>query len=79
MNNLQKANIEFNVDGKPVKFSVIHNLPANFGLNIDGAVDNWLARTEEYTAQSLVDYINSKNTGYFCITEREYNKIMAQT
>ena len=35
------------------------------------ALDNWLARTEEYTAKSFVDYINSKGM-HKAFTESDY-------
>lgn len=72
---LQKADIEFKVNGKPVSFSVVHNLPSVFGLNISGAVDNWLVRTKEYTADSLCKYVMSKDPSFVCMTMRQYNRL----
>jgi len=72
---MSRADIEFAVNGKPVSFSVWHDLPEVSGLNIAAAVDNWLAREAwkdepEFTAKSLCRYINSKRTGY---TARPFN------
>ncbi len=66
---MSRADIEFAVDGKPVSFSVWHDLPEVSGLNIAAAVDNWLAREAakmrpRFTAKSLCRYINSKRTGH---------------
>lgn len=72
---LIKADVQFNVDDKPVKFSVIHNLPKDFGLSFNDALDNWLARTKKFTAKSLCNYIRSKNTGFVAMTETEYKRL----
>lgn len=67
-----EADVTFNVGGKPVAFKIICRLPATQGLNIDGALDNWLARTSEYTAQSFVAYINSKWPEPMAWTQEEW-------
>jgi hypothetical protein len=72
---LIKADVEFKVDNKPVKFCIIHNMPEVFGLSFEYALDNWLARTNKFTAKSLCNYIKSKNTGHIVMTEEEYNKL----
>ena len=48
--------VEFDVDGKHIHFTIISNL----GDNIDACISNWIPRTKKFTAQSLIDYINSK-------------------
>lgn len=58
---LQNADIQFNVDGKQVKFSVHHDM----GEVIHSAVDNWLARTKVFTGESFCKYVNSKGV-YKC-------------
>lgn len=58
-----------------IKFKVIHNLPEVPGLRIDDALQNWIPRTDTYTAKSFCEYVNSKNTGFICMTEDAYNKI----
>lgn len=55
-----KSDIQFNVDGKKVAFSVVHNLD-EFGQSIEAALDNWLARTKDFTGPSFVKYVNSKD------------------
>lgn len=71
MSNLKlfKADIEFKVNGKPVKFSVYHNLPKIKGMSMDDAVENWVHRTKVFSAKSLCRYIMSKHTEYVCMTE----------
>jgi len=49
-------------DKKKVSFNVEHNL-GNF---LEAAVINWVHRTEEFTAESLSEYINSKKSGHTC-------------
>lgn len=61
MDNWQRARVSFQVEKEPVDFSIVHNINPNDGMgSIEDALDNWLARTNEYTAKSLVNYINSK-------------------
>jgi len=47
---------------KKVSFNVEHNL----GSQLEAAVINWSFRTDTYTAESLSEYINSKNSGHHC-------------
>ena len=70
-----KTDIEFKVDGKQIKFSVIHNLPEIQGLSIKDAIYSWTARTKKFTANSFINYINSKNTEHVAMTEKQYNII----
>ncbi|HJY23451.1 MAG TPA: hypothetical protein VJ279_11220 [Hanamia sp.] len=72
---LKKYAIEFTVKNEPVKFTIVHDLPEQFGLSIGDALESWLARTKEYTAESFCDYVKSKNTGAFIMEENEYNKL----
>lgn len=66
MSDIFNTTIKFNVDDEPVEFTVEHNLPDISGLSMTDAVHNWTARTKEYTAESLSEYINSKNSGHHC-------------
>lgn len=66
--------VKFNVDEKPVSFNVITNM-TSLGFSIEAAVDNWIPRTKKFTAQSLCDYVCSKDVNVVCITEKEYNKL----
>lgn len=70
-----KADVKFKVKGKPVQFSVIHNLPDVFGLSFDNALDNWIVRTKEYTAESLCQYIMSKQTDHVAMTEEQFERL----
>lgn len=51
--------VHFEVDGKPVDFTIEHNL-SDFGLNLEDAVINWTARTSNFTAISLCRYVRGK-------------------
>ena len=72
---LMEAVVELNhkEEGK-ISFKIIHNLPEVPGMCIDDALQNWIPRTDTYTAKSFCDYINSKKTGFICMTEDAYNK-----
>lgn len=76
-NKLIKSDIEFNVDGKQVSFSIIHNLPEINGLSINDALENWLPRTRSFKAKDFVNYIKSKNTGHVAMTEKQYKRGIA--
>lgn len=66
---LHEAEIKFK--DSSMNFKIYHNLPETFGLNIEGAVTNWQFRTEEYTAESLKNYILSKTQDCVVLTEDE--------
>lgn len=72
------SEVNFKVGRKKHHFRVFHNLPGTFGNSIEGAVDNWLARTEDYRPESLCKYINSKSDltpDTICLTEAQYDKL----
>jgi hypothetical protein len=71
-----EAAVEFNVGKSHVKFKVIHNLSGTFGMNFDGALNAWLARTKNYTANSLCHYIKSKDESFIAMTEAQYQKLL---
>jgi len=72
---LFKADIEFKVNDREVKFSVVHNLPKTWGLNIENALDNWLFRTKHYTAKNFCKYVMSKDPSFVCMTMEQYNHL----
>ena len=72
---LNKTDVEFKVNGRPVKFVIIHNLQNKFGMSFDGALDNWLARTNKYTAKSLCKYIMSKDESFVAMTEKQFKRL----
>lgn len=55
---------------------IVHNMKLAGSVNsIIAAYDNWLARTEVYTSESLCEYINSKGSEYFAITKKEFDTL----
>lgn len=73
--NLRSHKIQFEVNGKKYQYIIVHNLPDTFGMNIEGALDNWLARTNNFKAKSLCKYIMSKDNSFVAMTESQYNRI----
>ena len=71
----QKADVRFNVNDKPIRFIVIHNLPKMRGMRFEDALDNWLARTNTFTAYSLCKYIMSKDESFVAMTEKQYKRL----
>ncbi len=72
---LQKSEINFEVKGTKVSFTIIHNLPKVRGLCIEDAISNWSARTKDYSSYSLVGYIMGKNHCYIAMTEAQYGEL----
>jgi hypothetical protein len=73
-----KSEVEFKVNGRQVKFVIIHNLPDTPGLSFDDALQNWVNRTTIFTAESLCEYSLSKNTEYVVMTEERFLKMTNQ-
>lgn len=71
-----ETDVRFKLRNSVIRFKIYHNLPKTFGMNIEGAIDNWLSRTKVYTAQSLCDYILSKNLNeIIAMTESDFNHL----
>ncbi len=49
---------------------------------IEAAIDNWTVRTDDYTAESLCAYINSKRirglTDHYAFTEEQFSEMLIQ-
>ncbi len=71
---LERAYIGFNVGKERVEFTVIHNIHS-YGQSIESALDNWLARTDEYTVDSFCEYVESKDIKFMCLHEKLKSKL----
>jgi len=70
------SELRFEIGRKKYKFDVVHNLPETFGMNIEGALDNWLARTRKHTVQSFCEYVTSKDpSNIVCMPKSEFDKM----
>lgn len=69
------SEIKIKVGGKEVILEIVHDLPETFGMSIQNAVDNWLIRTDDYTAQSLCDYIKAKSPERLAVTKAHFDMI----
>lgn len=81
--NVIETTVHFKVNKKnftqKVEFKIYHNLPETHGMNIYGAIDAWVMRTKDYSAQSLCDYIMSKEIyDVFALTEEAYNEAIKE-
>jgi len=72
MAKVTRSEVSFKANGKQISLVVIHDLPNKPGLSIEDALQNWLARTVDYTSESLCKYILSKNTGHIAMTEEQF-------
>ena len=59
-----------------VEFTIVHNFPMSGPVNtFEAAYTNWLMRTDDYTAESFVAYVKSKQEhGRVCMTLEEHQK-----
>jgi len=72
-----KTTVSFS-DG--TSFVIYHNIATAGNINsIDAAIQCWEARTDQFTAKSLCDYINSKRlkgyTDHYAFTPEEFAKL----
>ena len=65
--------IEFNFNRKQkkFKFSLVHNLD-EFGLSIDNALISWSARTKDFSEQSFINYVLSRDDRIICMNENDF-------
>jgi len=75
------GDVQFYVNKVRHKFRVLNNMPDTHGLSLNDAVDNWVHRTDDFSAQSFCDYVNSKGTGFICClpTKRNIKKYLRYT
>jgi hypothetical protein len=56
---MESHTFKFKVSGKPVKFTIFHDLK-DFGLDIVAGFENWLVRTDKFTGADFVSYLKGK-------------------
>lgn len=54
-----------------VKFTIYSEIE-----DLEPAVINWSVRTDEFTAESFVDYVEDKDPSIEIYTESQYNKLL---
>jgi len=64
--------VKFTLKGKDYIFEVVHNLEY-FGLDIESALHNWLARTKDFTQKSFMDYVKSKDDLIMCVSKEQFD------
>jgi hypothetical protein len=68
--------IEIELDDACTSIKIFHNLGGFF----EPAIQNWLARTTEFTAESFSAYIKSKRdkgyTDHWALTESQYKQAL---
>ena len=68
---LKQTVVKFSTKTKNIEFIVYQNLLEFF----EPALTCWLARTNEFTKESLCEYIDSKFTEYRCRTKQDYGQL----
>jgi len=60
-----------------VSFVIVHNFESMNGVinSFDAAFNSWLARTDEYTAESFIRYVKSKEPERLFLTIEDYEKL----
>jgi len=72
---LNKTKVELS---NGISFTIVHNFRTmNGNVNsFDAAFQSWLARTDDYTSDSFVEYVKSKNEyGRIFVTLEDYESI----
>lgn len=72
-NKLDNYTISFHSSKTKVKLDIFTNISI-FGLDIESALDCWLARTKEFTEKSFCEYICSKDINIICLSREQYLK-----
>jgi len=65
--------VEFYVGKKKTSFSIITNLENVSQFTVSAAVDSWAARTNDFTAISLCEYIKSKDSQFTAYPIKKVN------
>lgn len=76
---MTESTVKFNILEKQYEFKIYHNLPDVEAGNIEGAIGNWLSRTDDFTPESLRAYIMSKERffdGLMCYTQEQFEQII---
>lgn len=68
-------------DGTTTRFTIIHDMNLHGAVgSFDAAMQNWLARTTEFTAESFCNYVSEKREKGFCndyaCTEEQFKNIL---
>lgn len=71
-----KTIVSFYVDGVKHQFPVYHKMPKVFGLSLECAVNSWCMRTKDYSPESLIKYIKSKDQNTIIFTENQFKKLV---
>lgn len=59
-----------------VSFTIVHDFPNMSGINsFDSAYQNWMSRTDDYTAESFIAYVKSKEPHRVFVTLEQFEKI----
>ena len=69
---LQEAEIKLS---NGATWKIVHNLPGAFGMNIQCALDNYLARERKPNISGFCKYIESKDPNFKAMPRSEFDKI----
>ena len=70
------ATLQLHKDGRPWKqFEIVHNIDS-YGMDIQNALDSWIARTKNFTDVSFCEYVLSKfDDEAICMPKKRFDKI----
>lgn len=80
-NQVFYSELQLRKHGKVFKtFHVVHNLP-EFGIQIQFALDSWLARTKSYKMKAFFHYVRKKisSPDLILMSKELYDQIVART
>lgn len=59
-----KQNIKLDIEDEVIRFSVMHNIPNDYGFNLQNRIEDWIYKTDNFTADSLSKFVNDREQKY---------------
>lgn len=71
---LYEAEIEYRVNNKDVKFTIVHNIPNDINI----AFETWVYRTKKHTAECFCEYLLNKDFNNVAMLKSDYENFNKQ-
>jgi len=59
-----KQNIKLDIEDEVIRFSVMHNIPNDYGFNLQNRIEDWIYKTDNFTADPLSKFVNDREQKY---------------
>jgi hypothetical protein len=74
MKKLKKFEMLVVLEKRKVSIVIYHDLPDKWGMSIDAAYVNWIARTNKYSENSFRNYLREKTPEFTFLSSGEYER-----